>query len=105
MAPADRAMAERGWTGDREGRVAAHQDRRPRATSSDRSEQPREDADRTLGCMCASRTKQRRDELPTRSIEHEQRMEHAVVIEAVEERELLVAVRQRALRGSAALPA
>ena len=37
---------------------------------------------------------QRRDELAARPVEDEQRVEHVLIVEAVEERQLLVAVRR-----------
>jgi hypothetical protein len=51
------------------------------------------DADRSFGGVCAAWSQQRGHQLPAQRIEHQQQTEHVVVVEAMEERELLIAVR------------
>jgi hypothetical protein len=75
--------------GHRKRRIATDLDARLGAPSSDYSKETREDGDRAVGSMRAPRSQRGRDQLRAERIEHEQRMEHVLVVEAMAIAQLL----------------
>jgi hypothetical protein len=78
----------------RERRISTHHDRGVRAALLDGADDALEHRRRTTRCGRIARAQQRRDHLAALAIEDDHRMKHVLVVVAVEDGQLLLAVRR-----------